>query len=415
MNIEKVDVLVIGAGPSGTMAASMVNKNGLKVKIVEKTQFPRFVIGESLLTRCMDHFKEAGVLEAIKEKGFQVKNGAIFLKGDQRCEFDFSEQYTKGSEWTWQVPRDEFDKVIADKVESMGVEIEYQATVTDIQFKGSDSVTSVTDKDGNKKKIEAKFIIDSSGYGRVIPRLLDLNIPSSMPARSTLFSQFIDVNRPENHESNRIVIVAHEPEIWIWVIPFSNGNTSVGFVGNPDFMDKYEGSTEEKFRALIADEPLISERFNNVQLKFDPVHIAGYSVAVKQLYGDGFVLTGNSTEFLDPVFSSGVTFATESGIIAGKLVSKKLKGEIVDWDSEYVKPITEGIDAFRTYIKAWYDGTLHQIFFSDQVDKTIKEKICSVLAGYVWDKSNPFVSRHEQSITNLANFLTKKKSRLENE
>jgi flavin-dependent dehydrogenase len=415
MQIEKIDVLVIGAGPSGTMAASMVNKNGLKVKIVEKTQFPRFVIGESLLTRCMDHFEEAGVLEAIKEKGFQVKNGAIFLKGDQRCEFDFSEQYTKGSEWTWQVPRDEFDKVIADKVESMGVEIEYQATVTDIQFNGSDSVTSITDKDGNEKKIEAKFIIDSSGYGRVVPRLLDLNIPSSMPARSTLFSQFIDVNRPDNHESNRIVIVAHEPEIWIWVIPFSNGNTSVGFVGSPDFMDKYEGSTEEKYRALIADEPLISERFNNVQLKFDPVHIAGYSVAVKQLYGEGFVLTGNSTEFLDPVFSSGVTFATESGIIAGKLVSKKLKGEIVDWDNEYVKPITEGIEVFRTYIKAWYDGTLHKIFFSDQVDKTIKEKICSVLAGYVWDKSNPFVSRHKQSITNLANFLSKKKSRLENE
>ena len=89
MKTEKVDVLVIGAGPSGTMAASMVHKNGLKVRIVEKTKFPRFVIGESLLTRCMDHFEEAGVLDAIKEQDYQVKNGAIFLKGDERCEFDF--------------------------------------------------------------------------------------------------------------------------------------------------------------------------------------------------------------------------------------------------------------------------------------------------------------------------------------
>ena len=100
MTTENVDVLIIGAGPSGSMAASMVNKNGFKVKVVEKTQFPRFVIGESLLTRCMDHFEEAGVLDAIKEKGFQVKNGATFLKGKNRCDFNFSEQYTKGSEWT---------------------------------------------------------------------------------------------------------------------------------------------------------------------------------------------------------------------------------------------------------------------------------------------------------------------------
>ncbi len=410
MTTENVDVLIIGAGPSGSMAASMVNKNGFKVKVVEKTQFPRFVIGESLLTRCMDHFEEAGVLDAIKEKGFQVKNGATFLKGENRCDFNFSEQYTKGSEWTWQVPRDEFDKVIADKVESMGVDIEYQTTVTDIQFNGSNSTTTVLDKNGKEKKIEAKFIIDSSGYGRVIPKLLNLSTPSSMPARSTLFAQFKDVNRPHNSDRNRIVVVAHDPQIWIWIIPFSNGNTSVGFVGNPEFLNKYEGNLEEKYRALIADEPLISERFKNVELKFDPVHIEGYSVAVKKLYGKGFVLTGNSTEFLDPIFSSGVTFATESGIIAGKLVSKKLKGETIDWDNEYVKPITQGIETFRTYIKAWYDGTLHQIFFSDQIDKTIKNKICSVLAGYVWDKSNPFVTRHQQSVKNLANFLSKKQT-----
>ena len=99
MNNEQVDILVIGAGPSGAMAAAMANKSGFKVKIVEKTKFPRFVIGESLLTRCMDHFEEAGVLEELKKHNFQIKNGAIFLKGESRCEFDFSEQFTKGKKW----------------------------------------------------------------------------------------------------------------------------------------------------------------------------------------------------------------------------------------------------------------------------------------------------------------------------
>ena len=96
MNQEEVDVLIIGAGPSGVMAASIVNKNGFKVKIVEKTKFPRYVIGESLLARSMEHFEEAGVLDVLKEQQFQKKHGAIFLKGNQKCEFDFSEQFTKG-------------------------------------------------------------------------------------------------------------------------------------------------------------------------------------------------------------------------------------------------------------------------------------------------------------------------------
>ena len=407
MKTEKVDVLVIGAGPSGTMAASMVHKNGLKVKIVEKTKFPRFVIGESLLTRCMDHFEEAGVLDAIKEQDYQVKNGAIFLKGDERCEFDFSNQYTDGWKWTWQVPRDEFDKVIADKVESMGVEINYETTVTDIQFNGSDSITTVVDKEGIESKIEARFIIDSSGYGRVIPKLLNLNAPSTLPVRDTLFTQFKDVNRPEGNDCNRIVIVAHKPDVWLWIIPFSNGNTSFGFVGNPEYLLQYPGTPEEKLRALIAAEPLVRERFKNSEMIFDPIHIAGYSISIKKLYDEGYVLTGNSTEFLDPVFSAGVTFATESGIAAGKLASRKLKGENVDWDNEYVSHILHGVETFRTYIEGWYDGSLHKIFFSEHVDKKVKEQICSVLAGYVWDMSNPFVSRHKRSVRNLANLISK--------
>jgi flavin-dependent dehydrogenase len=410
MTTEKVDVLVIGAGPSGTMAAAMVNKSGLKVKIVEKTKFPRFVIGESLLTRCMDHFEEAGVLEELKKQNYQVKNGAIFIKGDDRCEFDFSEQYTKGWEWTWQVPRDEFDKVIADKVESMGVEIEYEATVTEIKFDGSDSTTTVVDKDGNEKSIAARFVIDASGYGRVIPRLFDLNIPSTLPTRDTIFTQFKDTNRPAGHDSNRIVIVAHKPDVWIWIIPFSNGNTSFGFVGNPEYLKQYDGTPEEQLRALIASEPHIKDRFLDAEMIFEPEYIAGYSISVKQLYGEGYVLTGNSTEFLDPVFSAGVTFATESGVAAGKLASRMLKGENVDWDAEYVDAIVHGVETFRTYIEAWYNGQLNEIFFSDQVDSKIKEQICSVLAGYVWDKSNPFVARHAGSVENLANFLANKKS-----
>src|SRR5688500_3627821 len=170
MQTEKVDVLVIGAGPAGCIAASMINKQGFKVKIVEKEKFPRFVIGESLLPRVMDHLEEAGLLEAVKKAGFQEKFGAKFVRGDEICDFNFSDQFTKGWTWTWQVPRAQFDQVLSQTVASFGVDVEHEAAVTDIKFKGSESVTTVKDKSGTDKKIEARFIVDASGYGRVIPR-----------------------------------------------------------------------------------------------------------------------------------------------------------------------------------------------------------------------------------------------------
>src|SRR6195952_2312287 len=150
MNTEKVDVLVIGAGPAGTVAASIVNKAGFKVKIVEKLRFPRFVIGESLLPRCMEALAEAGFVDAVKEKGFQEKFGAKFVKNGKICDYMFSDQFTPGWSWTWQVPRAEFDKTLADTVEKMGVPVHYETTVTGIKFDGEHSVTTVEDIDGNE-------------------------------------------------------------------------------------------------------------------------------------------------------------------------------------------------------------------------------------------------------------------------
>src|SRR5450432_1097519 len=153
MNTEKVDVLVIGAGPAGTVAASIINKAGFKVKIVEKQKFPRFVIGESLLPRCMEALEEAGFLDVVKEKGFQEKFGAKFVKNGKTCDYFFADQFTPGWTWTWQVPRAEFDQTLADTVEKMGVPVDYETTVTAIAFNGSDSITTVIDKNGEPAQI----------------------------------------------------------------------------------------------------------------------------------------------------------------------------------------------------------------------------------------------------------------------
>jgi flavin-dependent dehydrogenase len=402
MGIEKVDVLVIGAGPAGTVAASIVNKAGYKVKIVEKQKFPRFVIGESLLPRCMEALEEAGFLDAVGANKFQEKFGAKFVKDGRTADYFFADQFTPGWNWTWQVPRSEFDKTLADTVEKMGVPVSYETTVTGIDFHDSYSITTVENNDGTQSQIEAKFIIDGSGYGRVIPRLLNLDKPSNLPPRKAIFSHTVDVNRSMDDEPNRITIVVHKPGIWVWVIPFSSGITSVGFVGEGDFLEGLPGDNEALLRGLIATEPYLAERLKDVEFVFEPRVLQSWSTTTETFYGDGFVLTGNVTEFLDPIFSSGVTLATVSSQTAAHLVIRKLKGEAVNWDEEYTKVLQQGVDTFRSYVMAWYDGTLDTIFFAEKQNHEIKKMICSVLAGYVWDKKNPYVRNHSVALHKLA-------------
>lgn len=411
MQTEKTDVLVIGAGPSGTVAASIVHQAGYKVRIVEKLKFPRFVIGESLLPRCMEALEEAKFLDAVAARGFQEKNGAKFVKNGKICDYQFADQFTQGWKHTWQVQRADFDHTLARTVAEMGVPVQYETTVTNIVFNDDGkSVTTVEDAQGNKQHIEARFIIDGSGYGRVIPRMFNMEKPSNLPARKALFAHTVDTKRAMSDEPNRITIVVHKKSVWIWIIPFANGITSLGFVGFPEFFEDFEGSPEEKFRAMIATEPYLKERFKDVELVFEPRTLQSWSSTTDRFYGNGFVLTGNVTEFLDPVFSSGVTLATVSSQLAAKLVIRKLKGEEVDWDKEYMDIMMQGVNTFRSYVMAWYEGTLDTIFFADDQDPLIKSQICSVLAGYVWDTTNPYVKDHTTALHKLARIITMRDS-----
>ena len=206
-------------------------------------------------------------------------------------------------------------------------------------------------------------------------------------------------------EPNRITIVVHKPGVWIWIIPFSNGVTSLGFVGNPEFFADLQGTDEEKYRLLIESEPYLAERFRNVQLVFQPRILESWSATTDKFYGSGFVLTGNVTEFLDPIFSSGVTLATVSSQKAAHLVIRTLNGEKIDWEKEYMEPVMQGVNTFRSYVMNWYDGTLDKIFFNQKPDQEIKNKICSVLAGYVWDMKNPYVKDHASALKRLARLV----------
>ncbi len=407
MTTENVEILIIGAGPSGSVAAGYLHQKGIKVKVVEKTKFPRIVVGESLIPRVMDHFEEAGLLPALNKENFEKKWGARFIRGEEICIFDFSNKFSEGWDWTWQVPRADFDLAVANEMVNMGIDLEFESEVTAVAFEGTTSTTTIVDKHGQTKKVKAQFLIDASGYGRVLPRLLNLDQPSQLNPHSAIFTHIKDINRPEGGEGTLISFDILETQVWLWVIPFSNGNTSVGIVGPTSFINSLStnNNTAEALKNAITLSEYYVNRFGELPFIFEPIKLSNYSIAVKQMYGEGYTLTGNSSEFLDPVFSSGVCFATESGMLSAKLALRQLAGEKVDWEVEYSDYMKEGIAVFTTYIKEWYTGNLQELFYHQPENPDVKSKICAVLAGYVWDKKNPFVLKHDKVIKNMAHLI----------
>ncbi|WP_185148942.1 NAD(P)/FAD-dependent oxidoreductase [Empedobacter brevis] len=407
MMIENTDVLIIGAGPSGSVAAAYLREKNIHVIVLEKTQFPRIVVGESLIPRSMDHFEEAGLLPYLNKQNFEIKPGARFIRGEQICIFDFSKKFGEGQDWTWQVPRADFDMTLANVIIDKGADLRFNEEVVHVQFEGKKSITTVKKQNGETYQIHAKFLIDASGYGRVLPRLLNIDHPSKLNPHSAIFTHLHDIRRPEGREGTQISFDIIETKVWLWVIPFSNGKTSVGIVGPTDYINRLSSTqdTTEALQNAIQKSDFYVNRFGNLPFEFNPIWLKNYSAAVTKMFGDGYVLTGNSTEFLDPVFSSGVCFATESGLKAAKLAIKEINNENVDWQTDYEDYMKEGIEVFTTYVQEWYTGNLQELFFHQPENPDVKEKICAVLAGYVWNKENPFVRKHNSVIRNMAHLI----------
>ena len=406
MKTLETDVLIIGAGPAGALAAARLHRENFRVLMVEKQTFPRFVIGESMLPASMNLLENAGLLAAVQRQNFMRKNGAVFLRGNETCNFDFSSQFTTGYNYTYQVPRGDFDKTLADTVAAQGVDVRYQHSVTAVSFAATHASAIIEPAGGDALEVRARFMLDCSGYGRVLPRLLQLETPSTLPPRDALFAHVTGDLRPADREEGKIWVCMHPQGAWLWIIPFSNGKTSVGAVAAPEFFKQFPGGPEAQLRAILLSDPNAAKRLANMQFAMPAQLISGFSCSVKQVFGERFALVGNATEFLDPIFSSGVALALASAERAAIVLGRQLRGEAVNWQTEYADHVMQGINTFRAYVSAWYEGKLPQIFFAAQRNPDIMRQVCSVLAGYVWDQSNPYVSQADRALAALAKVLT---------
>lgn len=404
--LERRQVVVIGAGPSGAIAAALLKRQGHDVLVLERQRFPRFSIGESLLSHCLDFVEEAGMLEAVQAAGFQTKHGAAFAWGERYSEFDFRDTFTAGKGSTYQVLRADFDKVLADEAARQGVEIRYEEEIVAADFGGACPCLTVRRlADGHEYQVACAFVLDGSGYGRVLPRLLELDIPSNLPLRRALFTHVEDrIAASAGFDREKILITTHPTlrDLWFWTIPFSNGRCSLGVVAEAGRYAGYPEDMEACLRQLLAQTPSLDGVLRNAVWDTPVRELKGYSANVKRLHGPGFALLGNAAEFLDPVFSSGVTIAMRSASMAAGLLHRQLSGEAVDWEAEFAIPLKRGVDTFRVYVEGWYDGSFQDVIYYQNAAPEIRRMISSILAGYAWDQHNPYVAEPRRRLRVLA-------------
>ena len=402
--LQQRQVLIIGAGPSGAIAGALLKRNGHDVLIIERQRFPRFSIGESLLSHCIDFVEEAGMLPALEAAGFQRKNGAAFAWGEEYSAFDFGDTFSNGKPSTFQVQRAQFDQLLADQAAAQGVEIRYEEEIIAADFERARPQVRVRRLDGSEYRVEAEFVLDASGYGRVLPRLLDLEAPSNFPVRQAVFTHIEDRIDHPAFDREKILITTHPQhrDIWFWTIPFSNGRCSLGVVAAAEHFAAAPADLDACLKDFVAQTPSLAKVLANAVWDTPARTIGGYSANVKTLHGPGFALLGNAAEFLDPVFSSGVTIAMRSASMAAGVLHRQLQGESVDWQSEFAEPLKRGVDTFRAYVEGWYNGSFQDVIYHPASSPEIRAMISSILAGYAWDLRNPFVSEPKRRLRMLA-------------
>lgn len=402
---QQCDIAIIGAGPAGACAAKLLVTAGFSVVVIEKEQFPRFSIGESLLPQCMSYLQQAGLLEEVDAFGFQYKNGAQFLKNGQYSVFDFADKTSEGPSSTYQVKRAEFDKLLADQAQKSGAEIRYKHQLVGFNETAEAVNLDIEDLESNSTySLTTRFVLDASGFGRVLPKMLDLEYPSDFPVRQAVFTHVTD-HLPSHFDRQKILVTVHpeHADIWFWLIPFADGTSSIGVVGEQHYFSQLDSLSEQQLlQHYIAQTPDLAVLLKDAQYTTPVRTITGYSANVKSLYGQKFALLGNAGEFLDPVFSSGVTIALKSASLVSPLLVKHLNGQAVDWQKEYSDELRRGITTFWHFVSRWYNRDLQNIIFYDNPQPVVRKMICGILAGYAWDQQNPFVEDAQRRLNVLA-------------
>jgi flavin-dependent dehydrogenase len=380
------DVIVIGGGPGGGSAAGFLARAGVDVLVLEKLEFPRFRIGESLLPYQLPLLDRLGVGEKIRSAGFQVKRGATFLAeefgGIRRVDFEHGWDPRHPS--AYQVPRAEFDALVLDHARVSGAEIRHGVEVKRVIFEGGRAVgVETSGRDGESGEIRARMVVDASGGAAILSGPLGLRVPYPKMRRAALFAHYRGARPHPEARPGDILLPVHG-NVWYWHIPFSDGRASVGAVFEPELARGGARDPSALLERLLEASPAMRHVLGGAERISEALGASDFSWRSRRFAGDGWALVGDAAGFLDPTFSTGVFLAMTMGEKVSAAIARALRrpgaprrGDLVRYERESGRLL----DAFRRYVEAFYDPSFMRTFCTPAPSDRMLRAVTSVLAG----------------------------------
>jgi flavin-dependent dehydrogenase len=379
------DVVIIGGGPAGATCGALLAQQGRKVLILERSKFPRFHIGESLMPESYWVFKRLGMLPKLRNSPFVKKYSVQFVNatGKESQPFYFDEMNPHECSQTWQVTRAEFDKMMLDNAREAGCEVWEEANVTDIHLEPSDTddlprATGVTvcvprllpspgtpgegqvggsPSTSQTLDVTARIIIDATGTAALLSRKLGIRTGEPRLRKASIFAHYKGGLRDEGkNEGATLVLSLPNQDGWFWYIPLQDDIVSVGVVADPEYLFNNRGKPPEVLDQEIAKTSSMARRLTTAT-RISPVHVlSDFTYRSTRVAGDGWVLIGDAFGFLDPIYSSGVFMALKTAELAADSINSAFATgdfsplHLANWGSTLI----DGYNAIRKLVYAFY-------------------------------------------------------------